>query len=91
MGVPKHGATSAHAKSCKKYKDANHHAINKQRIADRIAAGKKIKPHKQPKTSDMRWNTLIRNTVRENPYVTSSGSVMWGTSTTEGKNGKGSK
>lgn len=61
--------------------------INKyQEKAKKIAAGKKIKSRKTPKTSDMKWDTLIRNTVQTKPYVDPvSGNVFWGKDKDDGK------
>lgn len=79
MGITKHGKDSARAKACAKYKAEGRRIINKQEKAKKIVAGKKIKSRKTPKTSDMKWDTLIRNTVQTKPYVDPvSGNVFWG-------------
>lgn len=79
MGRPKHGKESARTKACAKYKSEGRHIINKQEKAKKIAAGKKIKSRKTPKTPLMKWDTLIRNTVKTKPYVDPvSGNVFWG-------------
>lgn len=86
MGRTKHGKDSARAKACAKYKAEGRHIINKQEKAKIIAAGKKIKSRKTPKTSDMKWDTLIRNTVQTKPYVDPvSGNVFWGKDKDDGK------
>lgn len=79
MGKPKHGKDSARTKSSAKYKAEGRRIINKQNKAAKIAAGKKIKSHKQPKTVWMLWDKLIRNTPQSKPYCdTTSGNVYWG-------------
>lgn len=79
MGRPKHGKDSARTKACAKYKVEGRHIINKQDKAKKIAAGKKIKSHKTPKTALMKWDALIRNIVQTKPYVDPvSGNVFWG-------------
>ncbi len=85
MGKPKHGKDSARAKACAKYKAEGRAIINKQERAKKVAAGKKIKSRKIPKTIWMKWNRLIRNTPQSKPYCDSNGNVFWGTDKENGK------
>ena len=86
MGKPKHGVNSAKTKACKKYKDTGRLLINKADKAKKIAAGKKIKSRKTPKTIWMKWDRLIRNTPKARPYCdTVTGIVYWGTNKDDGK------
>ena len=78
MGRTKHGKDSAKAKACARYKSEGRLMLNKQKKAEKLSVGKKIKSRKTPKTSDMKWNTFIRNTVKTKPYVDSNGIVYWG-------------
>ena len=79
MGKPKHGISSARTKSSAKYKAEGRRSINKKIKADKIAAGKKLKSRKTPKTIWMGWEKLIRNTPKSKPYCDStSGTVYWG-------------
>lgn len=78
MGKPKHGKDSARTKSSAKYKAEGRRIINKQKKAAKIATGKKIKSHKKPKTIWMKWNNLIRNTRKTEPYCDANGNVYWG-------------
>lgn len=80
MGKPKHGKDSARTKSSAKYKMEGRRDTNKHEVANKVAAGKKIKSHKIPKTMLMHWNNLIRNTPQTKPYCdTTNGNVYWGT------------
>lgn len=85
MGIPKHTKNSARTKSCVKYKSEGRHIINKQKKAAKIVAGKKIKSRKTPKTIWMKWDRLIRNTVKSEPYCDSNGNVYWGVEKDGGK------
>lgn len=87
MGKPKHGADSARAKSCKAYKNAGKYEINKTRKAEKIAAGKKIKSRKQPKTWLMKWDNLIRNVNKSIPYCDANYGVVWGVNKDAGISG----
>lgn len=73
MGETKHGAQSAHAKACKKYKDSGRREINKAKKQAKIEAGGKIASKKTPKTPLMKWWNLLRNTKKSvrKPYVPS--------------------
>lgn len=88
MGKPKHGKDSARSKSCAKYKSEGRRAINKQRKADRIAAGKKICSRKKEITQLMKWDNFYRSLSTNKPYVDSSGAVYWGVDEKSGKGGK---
>lgn len=85
MGIPKHTKNSARTKSCVKYKANGRRIINKQKKAAKIAAGKKIKSRKTPKTIWMKWGRLIRNTVKSKPYCDTNGNVYWGVDKDSGK------
>lgn len=78
MGITKHGKDSARSKKYAKYKSEGRYERNKKNIAEKILNRKKVKSHKAPKTSDMKWNVLIRNTKMSHPYCSSDGVVLWG-------------
>ena len=63
MGKSKHGKDSSYAKAQKKYKESNRLLMNKKRIADRIAAGKKVKSKKKPYSRFHAMDIMIANVI----------------------------
>lgn len=63
MGKPKKGANSARTRKSAAYKARGQREINKAKKQEKIAAGKKIKSKKQPKTMDMIRDTMVRNVI----------------------------
>ena len=85
MGKPKHGKESARSKSCAKYKIEGRRAINKNKKAAKIAAGKEVRSHKMKRTQLMKWDNLIRSIPQSKPYVDTNGVVHWGIDDKGGK------
>lgn len=87
MGLPKHKENRKN--KYKKYESEMHLAKNRQKKQEKLAAGKKIKSRKTPKTILMRLQNLVKNQRQTKPYVdVKSGLVLWGRDVKDYKDGK---